>query len=110
MFYNAFQPTLLPRRWGREARDPVAADRPYPDLLSDLKGDCAERERLVERVVDDLLELQRVRVDLHDVRRAPEASLPGMIFQPFPVCQSQSSPLFSPANRWSRFAVSPGAR
>src|SRR6266511_4124308 len=33
---------------------------------------------------------------------APDASLPGTIFQPVPVCHSQSSPLRSPACRLAR--------
>src|SRR5262245_736802 len=52
----------------REYRDSVAAIRSYPDLFSDLYGDCAGAKCVTVRMLDDFLHLQRCRIDLHDVR------------------------------------------
>src|SRR5437773_4344977 len=53
----------------REARDSVTDNRTKPDLLSDLDSNSSEAERITVGVANNLLEFQRVRINLHDVRR-----------------------------------------
>ena len=56
---------LLDRRH-RKPRDSVAAHRPYPEFLSELNRNGREVERVVVRITDEILHLQRVRIDLDD--------------------------------------------
>jgi len=54
----------LPRRL--EHRDPIAAERSHPDFLADLQCHRARAELRGIGLPDDLLHLQRIRIDLHD--------------------------------------------
>src|SRR6266853_1908950 len=58
----------LPDRRHRKPRDSVAAHRPYPEFLSELNRNGREVERVVVRITDEILHLQRVRIDLDAVR------------------------------------------
>src|SRR5438552_14534421 len=51
-----------------KARDLVAAHGSHPDFFSDLNRPGREVEDVVEGVADDLLNLQRVRIDLDHMR------------------------------------------
>src|SRR2546423_497295 len=64
-------PSSLPRRLRpcREDGDPVAAHRANPELLPDLDGHRAGAERVAVGVANELLKLQRVRIDPRYVRR-----------------------------------------
>src|SRR5438132_1731796 len=77
----------LPRRLlcSREDRDPIAAHRTNPELPPDLDGHGAGAERVTVGVANELLKLQRVRIDLHHVRALQGA------FPPWPAAGSAPS-------------------
>src|ERR1700739_1786380 len=57
----------------REDRDPVAADRPKPEILPDLNRHSTNTERIVVGVANKLLECHRGGVHLPNVRRLRRA-------------------------------------
>src|SRR6267142_5822308 len=59
-------PLLLLRH--REDRDSVSAERSHPQLLAELERDRAGAELATVGLANNFLNLQRVWIDLHDVR------------------------------------------
>src|SRR5258707_13610668 len=62
---------VLPR-WRRlderKNRDAITAYRTEPKFLGDLDGDSSDAEPLDTRLANEFLDLQRGRIDLHNVR------------------------------------------
>src|SRR5262252_152277 len=52
----------------RKDRNAIPADRTEPEFLGDLDGDSSDAEPLDIGMANEFLELQRGRIDLHDVR------------------------------------------
>ena len=52
----------------RKNRDAITAYRTEPEFVGDLNGNSSDAEPVDIRMANEFLELQRGRIDLHDVR------------------------------------------
>src|SRR5262245_28731455 len=71
---------------GGEDRDAVTAKRSNPDLCTNLDRDRARAKSLRRRFADDVTHGERLRVDLHDVRRLIRSSAPLPRREDRPIC------------------------